>query len=73
MKNFSKESKITFILLLVIPFIWMILNHLGYLDYLNTKTLDWRMQFRGEIPQNLDQETENKILVEDNKSIHIIF
>lgn len=69
MKNFSKESKITFILLLVIPFIWMILNHLGYLDYLNTKTLDWRMQFRGEIPQNLDQETENKILVEDNKSI----
>ena len=69
MINLSKESKITFMLLLVIPFVWIILNHLGYLDYLNTKTLDWRMQFRGEIPQELEQGMENQILVEDNKSI----
>ena len=69
MINLSKESKITFMLLLVIPFVWIMLNHLGYLDYLNTKTLDWRMQFRGEIPQNLQQGMENQILVEDNKSI----
>jgi class 3 adenylate cyclase/tetratricopeptide (TPR) repeat protein len=69
MINLSKESKITFMLLLVIPFVWIILNHLGYLDYLNTKTLDWRMQFRGEIPQDLEQGMKNQILVEDNKSI----
>ena len=69
MINFSKESKITFMLLLVIPFVWIILNHLGYLEYLNTKTLDWRMQFRGEIPQKLEQGMEIQILVEDNKSI----
>ncbi len=69
MINLSKESKITFMLLLVIPFVWIILNHLGYLDYLNTKTLDWRMQFRGEIPQELEQGMKNQIFVEDNKSI----
>ena len=69
MIKLSKESKITFMLLLVIPFIWIVINHLGYLDYLNTKTLDWRMQFRGEIPQQFEQEIGNKILVEGNKSI----
>jgi len=51
MFKLSKESKYTFYSLLIIPCIWITLNHFGYLDYLKTKTVDWRMQFRGEIAQ----------------------
>ena len=71
MMNFSKESKLTFKFLMLIPFVWIILNLLGYrwLDQLNTKILDWSMQHRGEIPQNLEQGKEDQILVENNKSI----
>ena len=71
MMNFSKESKLTFKFLMLIPLVWIILNLLGYrwLEQLNTKTLDWRMQRRGEIPQNLEQGKEDQILVENNKSI----
>jgi len=51
MFKLSKESKYTFFSLLIIPCIWITLNHFGYLDYLKTKTVDWRMQFRGEVAQ----------------------
>ena len=67
--KFSKESKTTFLCLLVIPLIWIALNHLGYLDYLKTKSLDWRLQFRGEIQQTLAGVKEEQILVDNNKSM----
>ena len=69
MIKLSKESQITFMTLLLIPFVWILLNHLGYLDFLNTKTLDWRMQFRGEIPQQLEQGLNDQVMVEENKSV----
>jgi class 3 adenylate cyclase/CHASE2 domain-containing sensor protein len=61
MFKLSKESKRVFLSLLLIPFIWIMLNHLGYLDYLKTKSLDWRLQFRGEIPQSDYLEENNTI------------
>lgn len=67
--KFSKESKTTFLCLLVIPLIWVALNHVGYLDYLKTKSLDWRLQFRGEIQQDFEGDKEDLILVDKNKSM----
>jgi len=61
MFKLSKESKRVFLSLLMIPLIWIMLNHLGYLDYLKTKSLDWRLQFRGEIPQSDYLEENNTI------------
>ena len=61
MFKLSKESKRIFFALLVIPFVWMTLNHYEYLDYLKTKTVDWRMQFRGEIPQSNYSDSNDTI------------
>lgn len=69
MPKLSKESKITFLGLLIIPFIWIGLNHFGYLDYLKIKTLDWRLQFRGEIPQNNYTDKEDKIEVSEGVAV----
>ena len=68
MIKFSKESQITFYCLLLIPVLWSGLNYFGFLDYLKTKSVDWRMQFRGEIPQS-SYATDEKIIVDDNLSI----
>ena len=68
MIKFSKESQITFFCLLIIPVLWSGLNYFGFLDYLKTKSVDWRMQFRGEIPQTA-YFTKEKIIVDDNLSI----
>ena len=54
---------------MVVPIIWVILNHFGHLDYLKTKSVDLRLQFRGEIPQNLEQNLENQVQVEGNLSL----
>ena len=69
MFNLSKESKRVFLSLLLIPFIWIMLNHLGYLDYLKTKSLDWRLQFRGEIPQSDYLDINNTIELSDGRKI----
>jgi len=69
MFKLSKESKRIFIALLPIPLIWMMINHLGYLDYLKTKTVDWRMVYRGEIAQAIDPDQEDWITLEDNTTI----
>ena len=69
MLKLSKESKITFLGLLIIPFIWIGLNHFGYLDYLKIKTLDWRLQFRGEIPQEKYANNEDIIEVSEDLSV----
>ena len=67
MLKFSKESKLVFFSLLVIPVLWTSLNYLGFLDYLKTKSVDWRMQFRGEIPQVLDEN--DTILIDVNNTV----
>ena len=67
--KFSKESKNTFLCLLIIPLVWVVLNHFGYLDFLKTKSLDWRLQFRGEIKQEIASEEGGMVQVEDNKSL----
>ena len=68
MIKFSKESLITFFCLLIVPILWSSLNYFGFLDYLKTKSVDWRMQFRGEIPQS-SYLTDEKVLVDGNLSI----
>jgi len=68
MIKFSKESQITFFCLLIIPIIWSSLNYFGFLDYLKTKSVDWRMQFRGEVPQSSFDGNET-IVVEGNLSL----
>ena len=69
MFKLSKESKRVFLSLLLIPFIWIMLNHLGYLDYLKTKSLDWRLQFRGEIPQSDYLDINKTIELSDGRKI----
>jgi hypothetical protein len=68
MIKFSKESQITFVCLLIIPVIWSSLNYFGFLDYLKTKSVDWRMQFRGEVSQESFDVNET-IVVEGNLSV----
>lgn len=72
MFKLSKESKITFSCLLIIPIIWIIVNHFGIIDSWKTKSLDLRLSSnipgaRGEISHN--EAAEQTILVEDNKSV----
>ena len=69
MLKLSKRIKITFLGLLVIPFIWIGLNHLGYLDYLKVKSVDLRKQYRGEIPQNFEKNALDRVKVEDNETV----
>ena len=69
MFKFSRESKRTFLALLFIPFVWIALNHSGYLNYLKTKSVDWRKQFRGEISQDLVRTPIDLVNVEGNKTV----
>jgi hypothetical protein len=69
MFKLSKESKITFFALLFVPFIWVALNHFGTLDYLKIKSVDLRKQYRGEIPQDFEENALNRIQVEGNKTV----
>ena len=68
MIKFSKESQITFSCLLIIPIIWSSLNYLGFLDYLKTKSVDWRMLYRGEVSQSSFDKNET-IVVDDNHTL----
>jgi len=54
---------------MAIPLIWITANHFGYLEYLKTKSLDWRMQFRDEISQDSYLDPTDLIQIEDNRSI----
>ena len=69
MFNLSKESKLTFFALLFIPFIWVTLNHFGTLDYLKIKSVDLRKQYRGEISQDLAENSHDLIIVENNQTV----
>lgn len=69
MFKLSKESRRTFFVLLLIPIFWIALNHSEELDYLKVKSVDWRKQYRGEIPQVPQKNTEDLIEVENNKTV----
>ena len=72
MIKLSKESRITFTCLMLIPFIWITLSELGLLEKLKTKSLDWRMIFRGEIPQSIHSDSKSMITVEGNKTVPVV-
>ena len=69
MFKLSKESKITFIGLLIVPLIWIVLNHFSLLDKLKVKALDWRMQLRGEISHRESPDAEQPVSIEGNESV----
>jgi class 3 adenylate cyclase len=72
MIKLSKESKITFTCLLIIPCIWIIVNHFELIEGWKTKSVDLRLSSkipgaRGEILHN--KNTKEEIMVEGNRSI----
>ena len=72
MFKLSKESKITFFGLLIIPIIWIIVNDFGLIDSWKTKSLDLRLSSkipgsRGEISHQ--NGTKKEISIEGNQSI----
>ena len=74
MFKLSKESKITFCSLLIIPLIWVAVNHLGLIDSWKTKTLDLRLSSnlpgaRGEILHTSKSLGDTSYQIENNKSI----
>ena len=69
MFKLSKESKLTFLGLLFVPLVWIGVNSLGYLDYLKTKTLDWRLEFRGEVSLRDAPNADDQVPVEGNLTV----
>ena len=72
MFKLSKESKLTFLFLLIIPFAWIGVNHFGFIENWKTKSLDLRLSStlpgaRGEILHN--KNADEMVMVEGNKSI----
>ena len=70
MLKLSKESSVTFFSLLLVPVVWITVSHLGYLDYLKTKSVDWRMQWpRGEISHRGVSFADDPVVVENNQTV----
>ena len=72
MFKLSKESKITFLGLLIIPIIWIIVNHFGLIDSWKTKSIDLRLSSvvpgsRGEISHQ--SAAPEEIEIEGNLTI----
>ena len=72
MFKLSKESKITFFCLLVIPLIWIAVNHYGWINGWKVKSVDLRLASnlpgaRGEISHIMDSTEE--VVVDGNKTI----
>ena len=72
MFKLSKESKITFLGLLIIPIIWIIVNHFGLIDSWKTKSIDLRLSSvipgsRGEISHQ--SAAPEEIEIEGNQTI----
>ena len=49
-KTVRSLSFLRWVLLLPIPALWMALEHYGLLKFIENKSVDWRFQYRGEIP-----------------------
>ena len=69
MFKLSKESKLTFICLLIVPLIWIVLNHFGLLDFLEYKSVDLRFKARGNLSHREQPFADERVSVEDNKTV----
>ena len=69
MFKLSKESKLTFICLLIVPLIWSVLNHFGLLDFLEYKSVDLRFKARGNLSHREQPFADERVNVEDNKTV----
>ena len=75
MFKLTKESRNTFLGLLIVPFVWIGLNSYGILDGWETWTLDKRMTwnpfglFRGEISHRTAVNANQKVIVENNQTV----
>lgn len=72
MFKLSKESKLTFFCLLIIPVIWIVVNHFGLIDGWKIKSVDLRLSSnlpgaRGEISHI--QNNDEFLTLEDNETI----
>jgi hypothetical protein len=72
MFKLSKESKLTFFSLLIIPVIWMVVNHFGLIDGWKIKSVDLRLSSnlpgaRGEISHN--RNNDEFLTLEGNETI----
>ena len=52
-KKKSGGNWLRWVVLLVIPALWCVASHFGLLNYFENRTIDWRFQYRGEIPPPL--------------------
>ncbi len=69
MFKLSKESKITFSFLLIIPVIWIVLNQFGLLDSMEYKSLDLRFKLRGEVSHQQGPLADKSVRISDDKSV----
>ena len=80
MFKLSKEARITFLGLLVVPLVWIVLNSTGVLDGWKTASVDARMTWdwkplvklgllRGEVDHRDADWADDEVPVEDNKTV----
>ena len=77
MFKLSKESKITFYALIVVPCLWIVLNSFGVLDGWKVWTLDQRMTwnpfelelFRGEVSHRDVPNADDPVRVDENQTV----
>ena len=75
MFKLSKESKITFYALILVPCLWIALNSYGVLDGWKVWTLDQRMTwnpfglFRGEVSHREASNADDPVKVDDNQTV----
>jgi class 3 adenylate cyclase len=75
MFKLSKESKITFYALMVVPCLWIALNSYGVLDGWKVWTLDQRMTwnpfglFRGEVSHREASNADDPVRVDENQTV----
>ena len=80
MFKLSKEARITFLGLLVVPLVWIVLNSTGVLDGWKTASVDARMTWdwkplvnlgllRGEVDHRDVAWADDEVRVEDNKTV----
>jgi class 3 adenylate cyclase len=69
MFKLSKESKITFTGLLIVPLICIVINYGGYFDLMEYKSVDLRFTARGDISHRSSANADEPIAVEGNKTV----
>ena len=75
MFKLSKESKLTFYTLILVPCLWIVLNSYGVLDGWKIWTLDQRMTwnpfglFRGEVSHREASNADDPVKVDDNQTV----